>query len=185
MDLDARMIDALASAIETAAAAVPLPLTVRRGWSVSSGDSAAGFTLPAVGLDYSSSARVVDRSLWKSAEEQAGKLALYWRLERVTLPVDLWIETETKTEREAVLAVLQSVVYQLRDGIPADAELALADNANHKYPVRVMTGDPRTQDDRSAPDGFASAVWPLELVTALIQRFEDDTKTQNISVEEF
>lgn len=176
------MINALALALEAAAATAAVSVVVRRGSTVGSGDERETFQNPVIELAYSVSEREYSGDLWKTEDVAPASKAMFWRRDRVELPVNLWIQSPTKTERAPLLEVIKSVFFPIVDGMPADAILSPEAGVNHDYKLRVMPGRITNRDEQSAQDGYATAVWTAALVTSEIQRVEMITKTQQITV---
>lgn len=179
IDVETHVIDALATALETALSPAYPDAVVRRGPEVrGDGDARAELTFPTLALSWSDAVETPDVSIYKEIEIDADNVRVVWRRARLELPVDLWIYTATKTQRLDVLNKIREVLYPFIDGEPRDLWLELTDYYDAR--ARYYSERPSNRDDQSASEGYATALIRVRAATSLLHHQDYEKHTWSV-----
>lgn len=187
-DLTASVVNALATALETALTAASLDVPVRRGEPVQSdGDERQEWTTPAIVILPSTETpdnAQIGYNLWREVDpspDDSSKIRMIWSRGTVDLGLDLWLYTATKTDRAPISVVISSVLNPFRsDKMPGDLELTLADHYGSK--ARVMTLAKQTRDENTAAAGYAAYLWRLNASALILNHVDVDKTTRLIEM---
>lgn len=187
-DLTASVVNALATALETALAAALLNVPVRRGEPVQSdGDERQEWITPSIVILPSTETpdqAALGYQIWKEVDpspDDNDKIRMIWSRGSIDLGLDLWLYTATKTDRAPISVVISSVLNPFRsDKMPADLELTLADHYSAK--ARVMTLAKQTRDENTAAAGYAAFMWRLNASALVLNHVDVDKTTRLIEL---
>jgi hypothetical protein len=158
INLEGLIVDALASAIESALASVPAFATgkVERGMPVQDvGDSRADFALPSVVIESGEGDEVDDKKILSETPDGQGNMIVVKRRAYLEdLPLQVWIYAKSKTELSSILAKIREIFYPSIDGEERDLELALGEGYGHR--ARFIVNRQAQRNQNSASEGYAT-----------------------------
>jgi len=168
----------LATRLETALAVAGLVCEVHRGSPVVragaqfNSAAEAAFLAPLIVIlpgaaERTSAGRAEVYSVIDPSPDDAAQTRIIWRRARVELALELFLYTPSKTAREPIARVVESVLEPLELGEPRDLSLVLPSSYNAL--ARCWVEGYETRDQELRAEEIACALWRLRAAASLLE----------------